>query len=360
MQDVDLFTPIKVGTIQCPNRCVMAPMSRNRSGHEGVPPNMMAAYYAQRASAGLLINEATWITPGGGNPNTPGITNKEQVEGWKRVTDAVHEHDGRIILQLWHVGRISHPSMQPNNKLPVAPSAITPEGEAETYTGNLPYVKPRALSTIEIPHIIELYTRAAERAKKAGFDGVEIHAGNGYLLDQFLRDGCNQRDDQYGGSIKDRCRIVVEVTEAVCSIWPSAQVGVRISPLVAHNDIRDSNPEALFTYLVSQINAYKIAYLYIMEKMPGSSEDPGPSFDTQILRRQFDGVYIVNGGYDRDRATAALEQRLADMVSLGTPFISNPDLVKRLARNAPLNELDFSTAHGGDERGLIDYPFMSD
>ncbi len=359
MQDVDLFTPIKVGTIQCPNRCVMAPMSRNRSGRKGVPPNMMATYYAQRASAGLIINEATWIKSGGGNPNTPGLANKEQVEGWKHVTDAVHLHEGRIVLQLWHVGRISHPTMQPNNELPVAPSAITPKGEAETYTGNLPYVKPRALFTTEIPQIIELYAHAAERGKEAGFDGVEIHAGNGYLLDQFLRDGSNQRDDQYGGSIKDRCRIVLEVTEAVCSIWPSSQVGVRISPLVAHNDIRDSNPEALFAYLVSQLNAYKLAYLFIMEKMPGSNEDPGPLFDTHLLCQQFNGAYIVNGGYDRDRANIALRQGVADMVSFGTPFISNPDLVERYFKNAPLNEPDFTTAHGGGERGLIDYPFLN-
>jgi len=248
--NIHLLSPVKLGRYELPNRIVMAPLTRNRAGVGNVPTPVNAEYYAQRASAGLIITEASQVSPQGmGNPQTPGIYSKEQVEGWRLVTDAVHERGGRIFLQLWHVGRISHPSLQTDGALPVAPSAIAPEGNAATYEGEQPFVTPRALETEEIPGIIEQYRQGAQNALAAGFDGVEIHSANGYLLDQFLHDGSNQRTDQYGGSIENRARLLMEVTEAVTSVWGADRVGVRLSPSSTFNSMYDSNPEALFNYV---------------------------------------------------------------------------------------------------------------
>ena len=260
MADADLFSPMAVGALPLPNRMVMAPMTRNRAGFGNVPTPLMAEYYRQRATAGLIITEATQVSPQGiGYLNTPGIHSEEQVQGWRHVTEAVHAEGGRIFLQLWHVGRISHPSLQPNGALPVAPSAVRPAGEAMTYEGPKPFETPRALALSEIPGIVEAYRQGAENARRAGFDGVEIHGANGYLLDQFLRDGSNRRSDAYGGPVLNRARLMLEVVEAVCGAFDAGRVGLRISPLQPFNDMRDSDPEATFSYHVRQLAAFPLA-----------------------------------------------------------------------------------------------------
>ena len=353
-----LFTTVKLGPYELANRIVMAPLTRNRAGVGNVPQAINVEYYAQRASAGLIITEATQISSQGvGYPNTPGIHNWEQVVGWRRVTEAVHQRGGRIFLQLWHVGRISHPSLQPNGALPVAPSAIRPEGQAYTYQGLQPFVTPRALEIGEIPDIIEQYRLAAYYAVQAGFDGVEIHAANGYLLDQFLRDGANHRSDAYGGSVESRARLILKVTEAVTDVWGANRVGVRISPVNAFNDMYDSDPDSTFGYLVTQLNQFGLAYIHVVE----ASFDNGNStqrYDEQQLSSLFNGTYIANGGYDRDRAIVALAEGEADLIAFGSLFIANPDLPLRFALNAPLNTPDTTTYYGGDERGYTDYPFL--
>jgi N-ethylmaleimide reductase len=356
---VDLFTPIKVGSLLLPNRIVMAPLTRNRAGPGDVPRALNASYYAQRASAGLIITEASPVSPlGHGYPATPGIHTEAQVAGWQGVTAAVHDRGGRIFLQLWHVGRISHPSLLPGGELPVAPSAIRPAGEAMTFTGPQPFVTPRALELAEIPRISEQFRRAAENALRAGFDGVEIHAANGYLLDQFLRDGTNRRSDAYGGSLQNRARLLMEVTDAVTAVWGTERVGVRISPLQPFNDMRDSNPEATFSYVVEQLNDFDLAYLHVTEMgqdVPGAA---GPAFDLGRLRELWHGLYMTNYRYDRARANAALAAGTADLVAFGELYLANPDLPERFARDAPLNVPDSSTFYGGDEHGYTDYPFM--
>ena len=353
-----LFSPVKLGPYELTNRMVMAPLTRNRAGIRNVPQNMNVEYYAQRASAGLIITEATQISPQGvGYPHTPGIHNWEQVQGWRRVTEAVHERGGRMFLQLWHVGRISHPSLQPNGTLPVAPSSIRPEGQAYTYEGLQPFRTPRALETSEIPSIIEQFRLASYYAIQAGFDGVEIHAANGYLLDQFLRDGTNHRSDAYGGTVENRSRLLLEVTEAVADVWGANRLGVRISPVNAFNDMYDSDPDATFAYVVAQLNRFDLAYLHVVE----ASFDDGNSaqqFNAHQLRSRFQGTYIANGGYDRDRAIVTLAENEADLVAFGSLFIANPDLPLRFALNAPLNTPDKTTFYGGDTRGYTDYPFL--
>ncbi len=348
-----LFSPITLGDLALPNRIVMAPMTRNRAGEGNVPTEMNARYYAQRASAGLIISEASQVSPrGSGYPGTPGIHSEEQVAGWRLVSDAVHANGGRIFLQLWHVGRISHPSMQPDNALPVAPSAIRPAGEAMTYDGMQAFVTPRALETEEIPALVEEYARAASNAKTAGFDGVEIHAANGYLLDQFLRDGSNTRDDAYGGDIENRLRLLDEVVNAVIAAWQANRVGVRLSPENQFNDIRDSRPQETFNAVVDRLSRHGLAYLHVLEGDMLGSESV---VDYTELKRRFGGPYIANNGYTRERAEQALRQQQADLIAFGRAFIANPDLPARLARNAALNEPDPATFYGGGEAGYTDY-----
>ncbi len=358
--DINLFSPYRLGNLELPNRIVMAPLTRNRAGKGNVPNQLNATYYAQRASAGLIIAEATQVSPQGqGYPFTPGIHSPEQVEGWKLVTDAVHQEGGRIFLQLWHVGRISHPDLQPNGELPVAPSAIAPHGNASTFTGPKPYVTPRALEISEIPGIIEQYRQGAANALAAGFDGVEIHAANGYLLDQFLRDGTNHRTDEYGGAIENRARLLLGVIEAVISVWDADRVGVRLSPSGTFNDMHDSNPLATFGYTAQALNRFNLAYLHIFEAIDADIRHGGTIVPTSHLRNCFIGTLIVNGGYTREKGDAVLANKAADLVAFGTLFISNPDLPRRLALNAPLNPPDQATFYGGDERGYTDYPFWS-
>lgn len=357
--DITLFSPIQLGPHTLPNRMAMAPMTRNRAGEGNIPQALNVEYYSQRTGAGLIITEATQISPQGvGYPATPGIHSAEQVAGWKRVTGAVHAKGGHIFLQLWHVGRISHPSLQPNGAMPVAPSTIRPAGQVYTYQGMQDYETPHALALSEIPGIIEDYRAAAKNALDAGFDGVEIHGANGYLLDQFLRDGSNQRTDAYGGSIANRARLMLEVTDAVCKVWGGNRVGIRLSPLQPFNDMRDSNPEAIFSYAIEQLNRFGLAYLHVTEMGKDKPGAAGPAFDLGKLRAIWKGVYMTNSGYDLARASAALAMGDADMVSFGVPFLSNPDLPVRFAKGAALNTPDQATFYGGNEKGYTDYPFL--
>jgi len=361
-QLIDLLTPITLGNYQLSNRIVMAPLTRMRAGVGLAPTAMNAQYYAQRASAGLIITEASQVSPQGmGYANTPGIYSPEQVEGWKLVTQAVHQKGGRIFLQLWHVGRISHPSLQPNNNLPVAPSAIAAQGQAVTYQGLQPFVTPRALESSEIPQIVEQYRQGAKNAKLAGFDGVEIHSANGYLLDQFLRDGTNKRTDQYGGSYENRLRLVKEVIEVICEVWESSQVGIRLSPSNSFNSMSDSDPKKLFSYVVKELNQYQLGYLHLIEpRVEGNETLDQPSTDltSGFFRQFYDGLIMSAGGYDRDLGNQVLASGEADLVAYGRLFISNPDLPLRFAKNAELNPYNRSTFYGGDEKGYLDYSFL--
>lgn len=355
----ELFSAVRIGDCDLPNRIVMAPLTRNRAGQGGVPQALNVTYYAQRASAGLIITEATQISPQGvGYPNTPGIHTRAQIEGWQQVTRAVHDKGGHIFLQLWHVGRISHPSLQPEQALPVAPSAVKPDGDAFTYTGLQPFVTPRALSLEEIPAIVEDYRKAAANAMQAGFDGVEIHAANGYLIDQFLRDGSNRRDDEYGGSVENRCRFLLQVTQAVVEAAGARRTGIRVSPVNPFNSMSDSNPQALFNAVAAALRPFGLAYLHAVEGAIHS--DSGvPAFDIQAMRRLFGGPYIANGGYTRERAIQAVSDGAADLVSFGELFLANPDLPERLKANAPLNTPDPATFYGGGAAGYTDYPALS-
>jgi N-ethylmaleimide reductase len=355
----DLFTPVKVGRYDLANRMVMAPMTRNRAAEGNVPQLMNAEYYAQRASAGLLITEGSQVSPQGlGYPATPGIYSPEQVAAWKRVTDPVHALGGRIFLQLWHVGRISHPSLQPGGALPVAPSAIKPAGQGMTYQGLQDFVTPRALDLDEIPDIVTQFEDGARNALEAGFDGVEIHGANGYLLDQFLRDGSNRRTDAYGGPVENRARLMLEVTEAVASVWGGDRVGMRLSPINGYNDITDGNPAATFEYAARELGRFGLAYLHVIEPdLTGAT--PALAYDRLALRQAFGGPYIANGGYDRVRAGEEIAAGRVDLVSFGAPYLANPDLVERFRRGAELNAPDRETFYGGDERGYIDYPVLA-
>lgn len=354
----NLFSPITVGPYTLSNRIFMAPMTRNRAP-ETVPNPLMKTYYSQRANAGLIISEGTQISSQAiGYPGTPGIHTDEQVAEWKKVTAAVHENGGRIFCQLWHVGRISHPILQAEGELPVAPSAIKPEGDAMTLEGPKPFETPQALTTEGINEILNDYAHAAQSALDAGFDGVEIHAANGYLIDQFLRDGSNQRKDSYGGSFENRSRFLLEVIDRVAKVWGSNRVAVRLSPLQPFNDMKDSAPEALFTDLVKQLNTVGLAYLHMTEmgsELPGAA---GPEFDLKNLRALFDGVYITNSGYNKERGNKAIEKNIADAIAFGVPFISNPDLVQRYEIDAELNEADPSSFYGGAANGYTDYPSL--
>ena len=349
-----LFEPATLGPVTLRNRIVMAPMTRNRAGEGDVPQAMNVEYYRQRSSAGLIVTEASQVSvQGRGYMHTPGCHDEAQVIGWRKVTDAVHASGGRIFLQLWHVGGISHPSFQPGGGLPVAPSAVLPAGNVLTPDGLLPYVAPRALAIDEIPGIVGQFRNAAVQARIANFDGVELHAANGYLIDQFLRDGTNLRDDSYGGPPENRARLLRETIDAVAEVWGSGRVGVRLSPASGFNDMRDSNPEALFAYVAEMLSDYRLAYLHIVE------ESALPDFDWSAIRRAYRGTYMVNGGYDRKRALDAVAEGRADLISFGKAFISNPDLVARLERDAELSPGDRSTFYGGSAEGYIDYPALA-
>ncbi|WP_019142715.1 alkene reductase [Noviherbaspirillum massiliense] len=358
-QAIDLFTPLMMGKLHLKNRMVMAPLTRSRAEQGNVPSSMAATYYSSRASAGLIITEATQASAGGqGYIATPGIHTDAQVEGWKKVTDAVHRAGGLIFMQLWHVGRISHPDFL-NGALPVAPSAIAPRG-VSTYTadGLKPIPAPRALETDEIPDIIQAFRHGAANAKAAGFDGVEVHGANGYLLDQFLEDGTNQRTDQYGGSIENRARLLLEVVDAVADVWGSDRVGVRLSPGGTFNDMCDCNPQETFGYAVRQLATRKLAYLHLIEPAQPQGEHPMPDLSARFFRPLYPGILIVASGYNRERANAVLKAGLADLVAFGQLFLANPDLVDRFRKNAPLNTPDPQTFYGGGAQGYIDYPTL--
>lgn len=357
----DLFDQVELGPYTLANRIVMAPLTRSRADDEGVPGDLQAAYYAQRATAGLIISEATNISAQGkGYIRTPGIWSPEQVAGWQKTTSAVHAKGGRIFLQLWHVGRVSHPDLQPGGALPVAPSAVRAEGvQAYTQHGFKALETPRALDLEEIPGIVAQYAHGARCAQEAGFDGVEVHAANGYLLQQFLSDKTNKRNDRYGGSIENRTRLVVEIVDAVTRVWNSNQVGIRLSPLTKFSDIGDSDPEPLYASLIEQLNPFGLAYIHVVEGDTGGARHPKGGFDLQKLRRAFRGLYIANNGFDLKLALEAREKDLADLICFGRPFISNPDLVERLRTGVPLTPPDQETFYAGEARGYTDYPMAS-
>ena len=352
-----LFTPVKIGDLTLPNRIAMAPLTRNRAMEPNTVPSPLAPlYYRQRDAAGLLISEATQISQQGqGYVWTPGIFTDEQVEAWKLVTDVVHEDGGHIFLQLWHVGRISHVSLQPHGAAPVAPSAITAKTKTFIASGFTDVSAPRALETGEIAGIVADYANAAACARRAGFDGVELHGANGYLIDQFLRDGSNRRSDAYGGALENRLRFALEVVDAVLKVWPATRVGMRIAPVSPANDVSDSNPAALFGALAAGLSKRSLAYLHVVEGATGGARDVS-QFDYLALRRAFSGAYIANNGYTRELAIAAVKESRADMVAFGRAFISNPDLVERLKNDAPLAEGDRATYYGGGAEGYTDYP----
>jgi N-ethylmaleimide reductase len=370
--DTDLlFQPYRLGPFNLPHRIVMAPLTRSRARQPGnVPSSLAACYYAQRASAALIVSEATQVSmQGQGYAWTPGIHSREQIEAWRWVTKAVHEANGLIFNQLWHVGRISHPALQPDNMLPVAPSAIIPQGKAfienERGEGELvPFVRPRALTIEEIPYVVAQYERAAKNAQTADFDGVEIHAVNGYLLDQFIETGTNRRTDAYGGSAENRARLLFEVAEALMPIWGPDRIGVRLSPLGKMNDIHDDNPEATFGYIAERLSDYGFAYLHMVnpaiEQMQNGKEpDPQALSMIKLIRKQFKGTLIVAGGFQADAAARWLRESQADLIAFGRKFIANPDLPERLRVGASFNNDDPTTYYGGGEKGYTDYPSLA-
>ena len=358
MTEKTLFEPYALGHLTLANRIVMAPLTRNRAGKGFVPSEFAPEYYSQRASAGLLISEATQISQQGqGYQDTPGIYSPAQIDGWRAVTDAVHAKGGRIFAQLWHVGRISHVDLQPNGDAPVAPSAL--RAESKTFVNNsfVDVSEPRALELEELPGIINDFRQGAANAIAAGFDGVEIHGANGYLLDQFAKDGANLRDDAYGGSIVNRARLLLEVASAVASEIGPQRTGIRISPVSPANGITSSDPQAQFDYIVDQLSALDLVYLHVVEGATGGPRDVAP-FDYAGLRRRFKNTYIANNGYDLALAKQQLAENKADLFAFGRPFIANPDLVERLKTGAPLAELDPNTLYGGGAAGYIDYPAL--
>jgi len=366
-----LFQPYKLGPLTLPHRIVMAPLTRSRARQPGnVPTKLNACYYAQRASAALIISEATQVSmQGQGYAWTPGIHSREQVEGWRLVTEAVHDAGGRIFLQLWHVGRISHPALQPDNMLPVAPSAITPPGNAfiENERGEgefVPFVRPRALQIEEMPYVVRQYARGARNALAANFDGVEVHGANGYLLDQFIQSSTNCRADVHGGPVENRARLLMEVVEAVSEVWGPDRVGVRLSPLGKMNDISDADPEATFGTVAKTLSQYELAYLHIVNPTvaaleKGEPPDPQSQRMLTLMRTNYRGTLILAGGFDRDTAKVWLEQDRADLIAFGRKFIANPDLPERFRAGKPLNRDDPSTYYGGGAKGYTDYPSLA-
>lgn len=358
-RQIDVLSPYRLDGLQLKNRMVMPALTRSRAGDANVPSSMAADYYSQRAGAGLIISEATQAGPGGqGYVATPGIYSAEQVAGWKKVTDAVHAHGGVMFVQLWHVGRISHPDFR-NGALPVAPSAIAPRGvQVYTAQGLKDIPTPRALETGEIKAIVEEFRQAAHNAKAAGFDGVEVHGANGYLLDQFLEDGSNQRTDAYGGSIENRARLLFEVIDAVCDAWGRERVGVRLSPGGTFNDMCDCHPEHTFSYVAARMAPMNLAYLHLIEPSQPQGERPMPDLSARFFRPLYPGTLIVASGYTLDRANAVLRAGLADLVAFGQAFLANPDLPERFRQHAPLNIPDRQTYYGGGAHGYIDYPSL--
>ena len=346
-----LFDPLVVGDLELPNRVVMAPLTRLRAGPTQIPNALMAEYYAQRASAGLLITEGVPVTPQGvGYQGVPGIWSQAQVEGWKQVTKAVHDKGGRIFIQLWHVGRVSDPSFH-NGAAPVGPSAIAAKGHVSLLRPERPYPTPRALTTEEVAGVVEAFRQGAENAKAAGFDGAEIHGANGYLLDQFLQDGSNQRTDQYGGPIENRARLLLEVADAVASVFGPGRVGVHLAPRADSHSMGDSDLAATFGYAAKELGKRRIAFLC-------AREYEGPDSLGVDLKTAFGGVYIANEKFTRETAQAALDAGKYDAVAFGKAYIANPDLVERLRADAPLNAPDPTTFYGGDGRGYVDYPTL--
>ncbi|WP_395744350.1 alkene reductase [Prosthecobacter sp.] len=344
-----LFDSLQLGPLHLPNRIFLAPLTRARAGQQRIPNALMAEYYRQRAGAGLILTEATSVTPMGvGYANTPGIWSQEQVAGWKLVTQAVHEAGGRIFLQLWHVGRISDP-MFLDGALPVAPSAIAAAGHVSLVRPEKSFVTPRALELSEIPGIIEAFRKGAENAKLAGFDGVEIHGANGYLLDQFLQTKTNQRTDSYGGSVENRARLMLEVTDAVISVWGADRVGMHLAPRGDAHDMGDANPLETFSYVARELGRRKIAFIAAREHQAPSSIGPA-------LKKAFGGVYVANEKFTLESGNAILAAGDADAVAFGVPFLANPDLPKRFASGAPLNTPDPSTFYADGAKGYTDYP----
>lgn len=359
MSQSKLFETYKLGAVTLTNRTVMAPLTRNRALPGNVPNPLAVEYYGQRASAGLLVTEGTPVSQQGqGYQDVPGIYTKDQIAGWKKVTEAVHAKGGHIYMQIWHVGRISHVSLQPNGGAPVAPSAIP--AKTKTFVNNTftDVSEPRALELAEIPGIIDSFARGAANAVEAGFDGVEIHGANGYLLDQFARDSTNKRTDAYGGSLENRAKLMLEVSKAVAREIGADKTGIRISPVTPANDaVADSNPQKLFDYIVDGLSAEKLVYLHVVEGATGGPRDIAP-FDYASLRKRFSGTYIANNGFDLALANKVLDANEADLIAFGKPFISNPDLVERLKTGAALNEPDKATFYGGGAKGYTDYPVL--
>lgn len=347
-----------MGTLTLPNRVIMAPLTRGRATAGGEPTPLMVEYYTQRACAGLLISEATAVSPRGyGWVQAPGIFTMGQARGWRLVTDSVHRAGGRIFLQLWHMGRVTHPDFL-GGQLPVAPSAIAAKGESLTPTGKKPFVTPHALTLNEIKATIGDYQNAARLAKEAGFDGVEIHGANGYLVDQFLRDGSNKRTDEYGGSVENRMRFLAQVTETVAGVWGAARVGVRLSPRNPYNDMSDSDPAGTFTAAAEMLSGMGIAYLHAMEPLPGHRLWVPGDRVTLLMRKAFKGVLIANGGFTKALGEEALAKGEADAISYGVPYIANPDLAERFKTDAPLNAPDAATFYSHEAKGYTDYPSL--
>lgn len=358
-----LMTPVQIGAIACANRVFMAPLTRMRAAAEDVPGPLAAEYYAQRASAGLIITEATQIAPlGKGYPATPGIYSAAQTQAWKKIVDAVHAKGGKIVLQLWHVGRVSHSSLHPEQGLPIAPSAVPPEGKVLNAAWKpVDYETPRAMQDADFAELLAQYRVAAHNCKVAGFDGVEVHAANGYLLDQFLQDGSNQRSDAYGGSIQNRMRLLMQVLDVVSETFPADRVGVRLSPYGTFNSMADRDPIALFTAVIQSLSARKLAYLHLIEPRAtgaggGLPTDPTAPCTSALFRGLFQGPLVTAGGYDQAEGEKALAENRADAIAYGRWFISNPDLPARFAAGAALNPYDRKTFYGGDARGYTDYP----
>lgn len=354
-----LFEPVKMGSITLKNRVLMAPLTRNRAHGDGTPKDMAIEYYQQRASAGLIISEATQISAmGKGYLDTPGIYNADHVEAWKKITDAVHDADGKIYCQLWHVGRISHTSLLPDGRQPVSSSAIQAKAQTFTANGFEDTSEPVALDKEGIDETIADYVNASEMAKKAGFDGVEVHAANGYLIDQFLQDGVNKRTDEYGGSVTNRTRFLREVVDAVASVWKPSEIGMRLSPLGQANDMDESAPIILFGNVYDYAVEKDLAYLHVVESFPGNEQSPEDEALMKELRERYKGFYMANGGYDEKTGAEAIENNHADAISYGRPFIANPDLPERYRTGAKLNEPDQDTFYGGGKEGYTDYPFL--
>lgn len=355
----DLFSPVQLGDIDASNRIIMAPLTRSRAGDSRIPNDLMAEYYGQRATSGLIISEATAISPEGyGWYGAPAMYEDSHVEGWKKITKAVHDRGGKIVLQLWHMGRVSHPDFQ-DGQPPLAPSAVAATGDANTREGRKPYVVPREMTISDIQSTIADYARAARQAIEAGFDGVELHGANGYLIDQFIRDGSNHRTDRYGGSAENRIRFAIEALQAVSDAIGARKTGIRLSPNISYNGMSDSDPVSTYSVLANALNAFDLAYVHVRETIPAPGETL-PLWVTSTIREIYKGNLLVNGGYDKARAENVLAKNEADAVVFGVPFIANPDLVQRFHKNAKLNAPDQKTLYAGGREGYTDYPFLEE